>query len=89
MPYISQEDRVKYIPLLDQLITELQTQHETMLCGHLNFCISYLLIRLFELNHRYVRVNTLVGALECAKQEFYRCQVAPYEDIKQTEKGKV
>jgi hypothetical protein len=37
----------------------------------------------------YEKLNAIVGALECAKQEFLRRMVAPYEDKKIAENGDV
>jgi len=37
----------------------------------------------------YKTRNEIVGVLECAKLEFYRRKVAPYEDIKIKENGDV
>lgn len=89
MPYILSADREKYTESLDKLLYELTKQYEDDLGGHLNFCVSYLMKRLWEDKNRYVRVNTLIGAIEGAKQEFYRCQVAKYEDKKADENGEV
>lgn len=33
--------------------------------------------------------NDIIGALECAKQEFYRRQLAPYEDRKALDNGDI
>jgi len=89
MPYISQDDRDKYVGPLGDLLYELAMQREEDLGGHLNFCVSYLMKRLFEDKKRYARVNTIRGAMENAITEFYRCQVAEYEDKKQEENGEV
>lgn len=40
-------------------------------------CLDYL-----PEDPRYYNLNEVMGALECARQEFYRQQVAPYEDTK-------
>ena len=36
---------------------------------------------------KYADINELIGALECAKLEFYRRKAAPYEDKKAVENG--
>lgn len=80
MPYIKPEDRKKFN--LDSLNPES--------AGELNYIIS-------ELCGRYVHAkglsysvgNEVVGALECAKQEFYRRVLVPYEEIKMAENGDV
>lgn len=94
MPYILYEDRAAYIEWLDELIgvfraNGINSENEGDLGGHLNFCISYLLANLFEDRSRYVRINTLLGALEGAKLEFYRFHVAPYEEKKRLANGDV
>lgn len=37
----------------------------------------------------YQRINDIIGALECAKAEFYRRVVVPYEETKRAENGDV
>ena len=37
----------------------------------------------------YEKYNTVIGVLECVKQELYRRQIAPYEDKKCEENGDV
>lgn len=58
--------------------------------GELNYCISKLIREYYE-NHGkcYGVYNEIVGALECAKMEFYRRIVVPYEEIKIKENGDV
>lgn len=59
--------------------------------GELNYCITKLvndyIQRTGGLN--YQNINTVVGALECAKLELYRRIAAPYEDRKREENGDV
>ena len=88
MPYITSAEREPYLLHLEEIVAQLPVEEEA-LGGHLNFCISHMMNRLFEERHRYVRVNTLMGAIEGAKQEFYRCQVAEYEEEKRDENGDV
>lgn len=89
MPYIHESDRKSYIVHLQKLTDELAKLEEEDLGGHLNYCISFLIKSLFSIKCRYVRANTIRGAVENALSEFYRCQVAPYEDIKRAENGEV
>jgi hypothetical protein len=57
--------------------------------GQLNYCIT-LLIKEYYRNHpNYQGVNDIIGALEGAKLEFYRRQVAKYEDQKIKDNGDV
>jgi hypothetical protein len=85
MPYIEPKDREE----LDEPIRNLAGYlagggYE----GRLNYAISSLLCLLLESQgKRYATMNGLVGVLECAKQEFYRKAVAPYEDEKIEQNG--
>lgn len=89
MPYISQDDRGKYIGDLEDLLFSLTKQDEGDLGGHLNFCISYLIKRLWEDKQRYVRANTIRGAVGNALDEWYRCNIVEYEEKKRLENGEV
>ena len=58
--------------------------------GELNYAITEMIRFYFQ--HRganYTTINDIVGALECAKTEFNRRVVAPYEDTKILENGDV
>jgi len=55
--------------------------------GELNYIITRMLKESYPL--RYFNLNRAVGVLECAKLEFYRRVVAPYEDTKIEENGDV
>lgn len=58
--------------------------------GDLNYLISKLLIEFTErFGVRYSTFNDVIGALECAKQEYLRRVVAVYEDQKIKENGDV
>lgn len=89
MPYIKSEERVPYTKPLDDLLSKLALQHEHNLGGHLNYCISYLMTRLWEENTHYVRANTIRGAMNNALDEWYRFHVVPYEEKKRHENGDV
>jgi hypothetical protein len=60
--------------------------------GELNYAITktvldYLHDRIEMPN--YAAMNSVVGVLECVKQEFYRRAVVPYEEAKIKENGDV
>jgi len=58
--------------------------------GELNYAITALLRSYLENNgHGYTTFNDCLGALEGAKQEFYRRVVVPYEEDKIAENGDV
>lgn len=80
MPYIPKEDR----PPLDQ------GDIAPVTAGDLNYCISRYCNEYVH-NHglSYATLNEIVGVLECAKQEFLRRVVAPYEDTKIEKNGDV
>lgn len=77
MPYIKNEDRIRAIEC-------------PMSPGELNYAIT-VLCRDYTANARlsYTTINEVIGALECAKQEFYRRVAIPYEDKKIKENGDV
>jgi hypothetical protein len=85
MPYIHEDARQN---LHDHYLSSLGEACYTP--GELNYvittiCDSYLGANIIS----YTRCNEIIGALECAKQEFYRRLVASYEDKKMLENGDV
>lgn len=78
MPYIDKQIRPSYDPLILELLDSLE--HGGYGPGDLNYVISRIIWRIFDLNPRYATGNNLLGILECVKQEFYRRKLAPYED---------
>jgi hypothetical protein len=84
MPYIQKEERVELDAWMKPLIEDIES------AGQLNYVISkivhgYVLKRTM----RYGLLNEAVGVLECAKEEFIRTVVSPYEDKKIEENGPV
>lgn len=58
--------------------------------GNLNFLLTNLLRRYWVNSaQNYQAINDIVGALEGAKQEFYRRIAVPYEENKIKENGDV
>lgn len=58
--------------------------------GELNYQVTRLIVNYVENNGLdYNVINEVVGALECAKHEFVRRVVEPYEDSKIAENGDV
>jgi len=77
MPYVKEERRGLPIGFASE-------------AGDLNYhltmkCLEYLKVK----GLKYQTINDIVGALEGAKQEFYRRVAAPYEDTKIQENGDV
>ena len=58
--------------------------------GELNYCLTSLVVDYIARHGlSYARINDVLGALEGAKQEFYRRVAVPYEDKKCAENGDV
>ncbi len=58
--------------------------------GHLNYLITNLCQNYLHIKGlSYTTINEIVGALTCAKDEFYRRVAVPYEDKKIKENGDV
>jgi hypothetical protein len=83
MPYIKQEDRARFASILERL-----NEVPIRSAGELNFLVTSVVHRyLQQFPKSYGVYNEAIGALEAAKLELYRRQVAPYEDIKIKENG--
>lgn len=66
--------------ILDEAREQLKKTRVAMNAGELNYLITKLCVEYVEdLGKSYTNYNTIIGALECAKQEFYRRAVVPYE----------
>ncbi len=81
MPYIFQEDRKR----IDEIVRLVPLCMED---GELNYLITTLLLRQMD-RLSYKNCQRMVGLLECIKLEFYRKEVAPYEDEKAESNGEV
>lgn len=57
--------------------------------GELNYTLTLIIKDYWEQDKRYQNANDIVGALECAKQEFIRRILNPYEDKKIRTNGDV
>ena len=91
MPYVKKEVRVDLdgpIAELSETITRLYKNGGRDRDGMLNYAITKLLLQCYP-NVSYKIHNEIIGMLDCCKLEWYRTQVAPYEDLKMTESGKV
>lgn len=83
MPYIKKEDRLR-------INTQLSTPYIGS-PGELNYLLTFYCNNYMKRNGgvSYKNINDIMGALEGAKQEFYRRVAAPYEDKKKKENGDV
>ena len=80
MPYIEAETRDR-IDILKQA---------PKTAGELNYIIHHTIEEYLQENlHKYQSYNDVVGALECAKLEFYRRMVSSYEDLKIKHNGDI
>ena len=76
MPYIKMDSR------------NMNTKKHPLTAGELNWAITDQVDNYLKENGlSYKTINDIVGALECAKIEFYRRIAAKYEDTKITENG--
>lgn len=86
MPYIKQEDRVRFYDTFRELLRAGKINSP----GELNYIFTVIINYYISDNGlNYQAINDVVGALNNAESEFYRTTVAPYEDIKIKENGKV
>jgi hypothetical protein len=84
MPYIRPISR----PTLDKVIEIAdQSGMRVWSSGFLNYFFSKIIWTIFQADKTYENANRLIGVLESVKQEFYRRQVAPYEDEKRNFHG--
>lgn len=85
MPYIKQERREEF-----KQIGASGHNPPTEKAGELNYEITLKCLKYLDMHGKnYMVINDIVGALECAKLEFYRRLAAPYEDTKIAENGDV
>jgi hypothetical protein len=92
MPYIRKEERKRYNETIDTITRLLLDKfpgdnNKYFQVGDLNYIVSSIIWKLFNVHPSYTRGNELVGVLECVKQEFIRRKLNPYEDLKITENG--
>ena len=83
MPYIKQIDRDRLDPQINALASKINTEARA---GELNYIINQLMLKLIG-KGKYSDINELIGAIDCAKLEFYRRKAVPYEDEKAKENG--
>lgn len=88
------------MPGLSQFIKKLErlrsNRPNTQSAGWHPGTLNYIITRLCDFWCRdyagetnYQQYNTVIGVLECVKQELYRRQIAPYEDKKCEQNGDV
>ena len=87
MPYIKKEEREKWDKVVEEVAKILEGLEVDKKEGDLNYFITKVLKSTYK--PKYFAYNRAIGLLECIKQEFYRIDVARYEDIKIKENGEV
>ena len=87
MPYIKPEDRVKWKSTIDDVVKKIDGLPTEQVDGELNYLFSSIVKSVYK--PKYFNFNRAIGMLECVRQEFYRKFVAPYEDKKEEENGKI
>lgn len=88
MPYITKADRERYREPLLHLRDVIQAGGITN--GDLNFLMTFLALLYVEKHgESYNTLSDVVKAFECAKLEFYRRKVSPYEDRKIMQNGDI
>lgn len=87
MPYILPVERSQYDDWIDNLADTLNLLAKEMKAGNLNYIVSTLIDKMRA--KRYNDMNSIIGALECVKLEYYRRIVVPHENKKIKENGDV
>jgi len=79
------------MPYLEQGVrASLEDGRLPMTAGELNYTITKVIDSyIVRKGLSYTNINEVIGALECAKLEAYRCVAAPYEDHKAKQNGEV
>ncbi len=85
MPYITPQRKEAFAGFRQHLKdTRLDT------AGELNYGLTLLMdLYLTQHGESYRIMNEIIGAAECAKAEFMRRRLNPYEDLKRVENGDV
>lgn len=84
MPYIKSELKTKFDSNLIKISEAIFNS------GELCYCIYKLLILYLNKNEKnFSNLSQILSSIECAKLEFYRKEIAPYEDKKIIENGDV
>lgn len=77
-----------YIPMYRR--AELDSNPTPLTSGELNYCMFKLAMDyVFGYGINYTRLGECIAAFECAKLEFYRRVVVPYEEKKIKENGDI
>lgn len=78
MPYITDDLRQQYEPMLGQI----KQRFISGSAGELAFVLYRVVLAYWDTHQSYQGANAILGALSGTAAEFYRRKVAPYEDVK-------
>lgn len=85
MPYIKQRQRDRLVGVVKAF-----TENTPYDAGELNYLVSKLVLTYVgRIGEGYQAYNDVIGALEGAKLEVYRRQLATYEDKKIADNGEI
>jgi hypothetical protein len=90
MPYIKKEDRQLFHNGLIHVGSDMRIMDNNGVLGSgiLNFLVSSICKDFISIKGtNYENLNSVIGALDCAKEEFRRRVVNPYEDVKIHDNG--
>ena len=88
MPYIELKDRLAFEQILNDFGNLISNRGISR--GELNFLFTKLSLMYIEKHGKsYSTLADIIGTFECAKMEFYRKSVVPYEEKKIKQNGDV
>jgi len=83
MPYIKEDSRKIFDKQIENLVEVIDKP------GELTYCLYSIFKKLTERNKKFSTISSIIGEIECAKLEFYRRIVSPYENTKIRENGDI
>lgn len=87
MPYIKQDRREEFAPVVNKLVD--LAKEEDLSTGDINYIVSRFIWAIYDQKPSYTRGSEVRAALADARDEFYRRKLAPYEDEKIEENGDI
>lgn len=84
MPYIDPSKRAKF----DTILNDIDSMIDNTNPGELNYIVTKIIDNYVN-EENYEKYNEILGTLEAVKQEFYRRQIAKYEDTKIDDNGDI
>lgn len=88
MPYISNKDKLRFLETLSAF--DADVDRDGISCGDFNYVITMMCQKYIDRHgSSYNTLSDVIKTLECAKLEFYRRLLVPYEDGKAVQNGDV